>query len=125
MKYGTDEMYRSLLHPAAHLGLRTIKSTPGLISRHGIVPGSYYHDTPGPLARSFKDVALLLDIMAGADQYDNLTFNALGHYPIDGYSANVLTKDTLKGMKIGLPWNPTGQPMQYVTQPPLSFQDER
>lgn len=76
------------------------------MSRHGIVPGSYYHDTPGPLARSFKDVALLLDIMAGADQYDNLTFNTLGHYPADGYSANVLTKDALKGMKIGLPWNP-------------------
>ena len=94
------------MHPAAHLGLRSLKSTPGLMSRHGIVPGSFYHDTPGPLARSVKDVALLLDVMAGADRYDNLTFEALGHYPKNGYTAEVLSKDSLRGMKLGLPWNP-------------------
>ena len=95
-----------MMHPSAHLGLRSIKSTPGLMSRHGIIPGSFYHDTPGPLARSFKDVALLLDVMAGADQYDNLTFSALGQLPTNGYVAHVSSKDELKGMKIGLPWNP-------------------
>ncbi|KAI1080965.1 amidase signature domain-containing protein [Whalleya microplaca] len=100
------ETHGSLVHPASHLGLYTIKSTPGLISRHGIVPGSFYHDTPGPMARSMKDVALLLDIMAGPDQYDKLTWNGLGHYPADGYSAHVTNKESLKGMKLGLPWNP-------------------
>ncbi|KAK0663646.1 putative amidase [Lasiodiplodia hormozganensis] len=100
------ETHGSLMHPSAHLGLRSIKSTPGLMSRHGIIPGSFYHDTPGPLARSFKDVALLLDVMAGADQYDNLTFSALGQLPTNGYVAHVSSKDDLKGMKIGLPWNP-------------------
>ncbi|KAJ4296860.1 hypothetical protein N0V90_006908 [Kalmusia sp. IMI 367209] len=101
-----SETHGSLVHPAGHLGLRTIKSTPGLMSRHGIIPGSFYHDTPGPLARSVKDVALLLDVMAGADQYDNLTFSALGHFPSSGYTAEVTTKDALKGMRLGLPWNP-------------------
>ncbi|KAK6220690.1 hypothetical protein LQW54_001881 [Pestalotiopsis sp. IQ-011] len=43
------ETYGSLVHPAAQLGLYTVKSTPGLLSRHEVVTGSYYHDTPGPL----------------------------------------------------------------------------
>ncbi|KAL4935299.1 amidase signature domain-containing protein [Aspergillus oleicola] len=65
------ETHGSLTHPSAQLGLYTIKSTPGLMSRHGIVTGSYYHDKPGPLARSMKDVAILLDIKTGPDPYDN------------------------------------------------------
>lgn len=97
---------RSLVHPSANLGLYTIKTTPGLISRHGIVPGSFYHDTPGPVARSIKDVAVMLDIMAGPDRLDNLTFDGLGRYPEDGYAAQVVGKDALLGMKLGLPWNP-------------------
>lgn len=94
------------MHPAAQLGLYTIKSTPGLMSRHGIVTGSYWHDTPGPLARSMADVAALLDIMAGPDKHDNLTFEATGKLPSEGYMAQVSTKTDLKGMKLGLPWNP-------------------
>ncbi|KAK6214581.1 hypothetical protein LQW54_004303 [Pestalotiopsis sp. IQ-011] len=70
------------------------------------LPGSFYHDTPGPMARSMKDVAYLLDIVAGADRYDNLTWNALGNIPTDGYAARVSQKDGLRGMKLGLPWNP-------------------
>ncbi|KAH6957759.1 amidase signature domain-containing protein [Ilyonectria sp. MPI-CAGE-AT-0026] len=101
-----SETHGSLVHPAALLGLYTLKSTPGLISRHGIVPGSFYHDTPGPVARSMKDVAILFDIMAGADRFDNSTFDALSYYPKAGYSAEVVGKDALRGMKLGLPWNP-------------------
>ncbi|KAK2044727.1 amidase signature enzyme, partial [Colletotrichum somersetense] len=100
------ETYGSLVHPAAQLGLYTIKSTPGLISRHGVVTGSYYHDTPGPLARSMKDVSIMLDIMAGPDHYDNLTAEAIGHDPAKRYSAEVVGKEALRGMKLGLPWNP-------------------
>lgn len=103
--FGT-ETHGSLVHPSSHLGLYTMKSTPGLLSRHGIVPGSFYHDTPGPMARSMKDVAYLLDIMAGADQHDNLTWNALGHIPGQGYSTHVAQKGDIRGMKLGLPWNP-------------------
>lgn len=94
------------MHPSANLGLYTIKSTPGLISRHGVVPGSFYHDTPGAVARSVKDVAIMLDIIAGPDRYDNLTFHSLGRHPKNGYAAEVVDKDALKGMKLGLPWNP-------------------
>ncbi|KDN68537.1 hypothetical protein CSUB01_12472, partial [Colletotrichum sublineola] len=100
------ETYGSLVHPAAQLGVYTIKSTPGLISRHGVVTGSYYHDTPGPLARSVKDVSIMLDIMVGPDRYDNLTAEAIGHDPAKRYSAEIVGKEALRGMKLGLPWNP-------------------
>lgn len=82
------ETHGSLVHPSAQLGLYTIKPTAGLLSRHGIVTGSYYHDTPGALARSIRDVAVLMDIMSGPDKYDNLTHQAIGHYPEDGYQAH-------------------------------------
>ncbi|KAI1453757.1 amidase signature domain-containing protein [Annulohypoxylon moriforme] len=114
------ETHGSLVHPASHLGLYTLKSTPGLISRHGIVPGSFYHDTPGPMARSMKDVALLLDVMAGADRYDNLTWNALGKYPSGSYAAKVVKQDALKGMKLGIPWNP-----YWSTNPAVNAPDQR
>jgi amidase len=96
----------SLVHPSSQLSLYTVKATPGLMSRHGVVTGSYYHDTPGPLARSIADAALLLDIMAGPDRYDNLTFQAIGHVPEAGYAKEVTGKEALCGMKLGLPWNP-------------------
>jgi amidase len=96
----------SLVHPSGQLGLYTVKATPGLMSRHGIVTGSYYHDTPGPLARSMADAALLLDIMVGSDRYDNLTFQAIGHYAEAGYAQEVVGKEALCGMKLGLPWDP-------------------
>jgi amidase len=76
------------------------------MSRHGIVTGSYYHDTPGPLARSMKDVSILLDIMIGTDRLDNLTMTAVDQHPKSGYRSKVVKKHALKGMKFGLPWDP-------------------
>ncbi|KAK3078979.1 hypothetical protein LTS18_006058, partial [Coniosporium uncinatum] len=101
-----SETHGSLTHPSANLGLYTLKSTPGLMSRHGVVTGSFYHDTPGPLARSMADVAMMLDIMIGVDPYDNLTFEALAHYPKKGYRAELSKECALKGMKLGVPWDP-------------------
>ncbi|RYP52451.1 hypothetical protein DL768_002374 [Monosporascus sp. mg162] len=59
----------------------------------------------GPMARSMMDVALLLDIMAGLEQY-NIMWNGSGHYPQGGYSAQTTNDGSLNGMKLGLPWNP-------------------
>ncbi|KAL3483369.1 amidase signature domain-containing protein [Aspergillus germanicus] len=111
------ETHGSLTHPSGQLGLYTIKSTPGLMSRHGVVTGSYYHDTPGPLARSMRDVAILLDIMVGADQYDNLTFQTIGHYPENGYAAEVVGKDALRGLKLGFLWDPFWSTNAQINSP--------
>jgi Asp-tRNA(Asn)/Glu-tRNA(Gln) amidotransferase A subunit family amidase len=50
------------------------------------------------------DVAIMLDIMIGADPLDNLTLEAVPYYPKEGYLAEVVGKDSLKGMKLGMPW---------------------
>lgn len=76
------------------------------MSRNGVVTGSYWHDTPGPLTRTIKDTAIMLDIMVGPDRHDNLTFESIGHAPEKGYEAEVVDKSGLKGMKLGLPWFP-------------------
>lgn len=53
-----------------------------------------------------SDVSVMLDIIAGADRYDNLTFDGLGTYPEAGYASQIVGRSALNGMKIGLLWNP-------------------
>lgn len=75
----TEAPNRFLVHPSAQLGLCIIKFTLGLMSHHGIVTGSYWHDTPGPLARFMKGVSILLEIIVRTDRYDHLKLEAVGH----------------------------------------------
>lgn len=53
-----------------------------------------------------RDVAYLLDAMYGPDQHDNYTLAQLGRTPPEGYTAYLTTKTSLKGMRLGIPWNP-------------------
>ncbi len=59
--------------PAAFCGLTGLKVTVGRISTYGIVPLSSTLDTPGPLARTVEDTALLYEAIAGPDPLDPLT----------------------------------------------------
>jgi aspartyl-tRNA(Asn)/glutamyl-tRNA(Gln) amidotransferase subunit A len=59
--------------PAGLCGLVGLKTTRGLLSRHGLVTLCPSHDTVGPLTRTVRDAALLLDVMAGADPLDEET----------------------------------------------------
>lgn len=60
----------SIRVPAACVGITGIKPTYGLVSRAGAMPLSHSLDHVGPLARSARDLALLLEIIAGADPRD-------------------------------------------------------
>src|SRR5881397_2293764 len=55
----------SVVCPSSANGLAGMKPTLGLISRSGIVPISHSQDTSGPMARTVRDVAILLGAMAG------------------------------------------------------------
>src|SRR5690242_14122712 len=57
----------SLLSPANQNGLVTVKPTVGLISRAGILPISHSQDTAGPLTRTVRDSAILLNVLAARD----------------------------------------------------------
>jgi amidase len=63
----------SVVCPASANGLAGLKPTVGLASRSGIVPISHSQDTAGPMARTVRDVAILLGAMAGADREDPAT----------------------------------------------------
>jgi amidase len=57
----------SIICPAALNGVVGLKPTVGLLSRTGIVPATYKTDTPGPMTRTVREAALLLNAMTGSD----------------------------------------------------------
>ncbi|WP_427912941.1 amidase [Ramlibacter sp. MMS24-I3-19] len=59
--------------PASWCGITGLKTTIGRVSTHGVMPLSPTLDTPGPMARSVEDAALLYTVMQGADPLDPLT----------------------------------------------------
>src|SRR5437899_3864605 len=63
----------SLLSPATQNGVVTVKPTVGLISRAGIIPIAHSQDTAGPLTRTVRDAAILLNVLAVADPQDDAT----------------------------------------------------
>jgi len=92
----------SLLNPATQNGLVTVKPTVGLISRSGILPISHSQDTAGPLTRTVRDAAILLNVLAARDPKDPATRR---HQRPADYTDS-LDADGLKGARIGVPSNP-------------------
>ena len=66
----------SVTCPASVNGTVGLKPTVGLLSRSGIIPISHTQDTAGPMARTVKDAAILLGILAGDDKEDEKTISA-------------------------------------------------
>ncbi len=92
----------SLLNPASQNGLVTVKPTVGLISRAGILPISHSQDTAGPMTRTVRDAAMLLNVLAAKDPLDPATQRQ--RRPAD-YTAD-LADDSMKGARIGVPSDP-------------------
>ncbi len=61
----------SVVCPSSANGIVGIKPTLGLISRSGIIPIAHSQDTAGPMARTVRDAAILLNALAGADPRDS------------------------------------------------------
>jgi Asp-tRNA(Asn)/Glu-tRNA(Gln) amidotransferase A subunit family amidase len=70
----------SIRIPAAHNNLVGLRGTQGLMSRRGIFPLSSTQDIGGPLAKSVRDLAIMLDQMVGYDAGDAQTSESFGHY---------------------------------------------
>lgn len=89
----------SITCPASVNGIVGFKPTVGLVSRTRVIPISHSQDTPGPMARSVADAALLLNAIAGGDRDDAATAGAAAH--ITDFAAG-LDKASLKGLRIGV-----------------------
>jgi amidase len=99
----------SLLSPATQNGLVTVKPTVGLVSRAGILPIAHSQDTAGPLTRTVRDAAILLNVLAAPDPRDPAT---LAQQRPDDYT-HFLDPDGLSGARIGVPGDP-GDPANDV-----------
>ncbi|HEX6605727.1 MAG TPA: Asp-tRNA(Asn)/Glu-tRNA(Gln) amidotransferase subunit GatA [Chloroflexia bacterium] len=87
----------SIRQPAALCGVVGVKPTYGRVSRSGVVAFASSLDQIGPFARTARDAALVLGVIAGQDPLDATT----GTEPVDDY-AGALTAD-LRGLRVGVP----------------------
>jgi aspartyl-tRNA(Asn)/glutamyl-tRNA(Gln) amidotransferase subunit A len=75
--------------PAAWCGIVGLKVTVGRISTHGVLPLSSTLDTPGPLARSVEDAALVYRVLNGPDPHDPATLAWAPDDPLPGLRRGV------------------------------------
>lgn len=86
----------SIRVPAALCGIVGVKATYGLVSRAGVIPLSYNMDAAGPMTRTARDAALMLQAIAGPDPDDALT----APHPVPDYTAHI--DDGVRGLTIGV-----------------------
>jgi aspartyl-tRNA(Asn)/glutamyl-tRNA(Gln) amidotransferase subunit A len=92
-----SETAGSIRQPASWCGVIGFKPTYGRVSRYGVVAMESSLDSPGPLAKTVSDAAIMLGVIAGHDQLDATTPNIA----VPDYYNNLNTN--IKGKKIGLP----------------------
>jgi amidase len=90
----------SVVCPSSANGIVGIKPTLGMISRAGIVPIAHSQDTAGPMARTVRDAAILLNALAGADTRDTATAASAGKIEAD--YTRFLDPNGLRGARIGV-----------------------
>ena len=61
----------SIRGPSAFCGLVGLRPTYGRVTRHGVIPMSWSHDTVGPMTRTVEDCAIMLGAIAGRDERDS------------------------------------------------------
>ena len=86
----------SIRIPASLCGVVGLKPTYGRVSLRGAIPLAWSLDHAGPMARSVRDVALLLQIIAGYDPRDP----ASADVPVDDYRAEI--ESGVRGLRIGV-----------------------
>jgi amidase len=104
----------SILSPSNQNMLVGIKPTVGRVSRYGVIPIAAEQDTPGPMARSVADAAIMLGAMEGATPDPNDPATGACTPPPQRDYTRFLRRDGLKGARVGIPrafyYDPAGTP---------------
>jgi aspartyl-tRNA(Asn)/glutamyl-tRNA(Gln) amidotransferase subunit A len=87
----------SIRQPASFCGIVGVTPTYGRVSRYGLTAFASSLDHIGPFARSVKDAATLLEVMAGRDPLDSTSASA----PVPNYAAQL--DGNVRGLKVGVP----------------------
>ncbi|MEO8700422.1 MAG: Asp-tRNA(Asn)/Glu-tRNA(Gln) amidotransferase subunit GatA [Kofleriaceae bacterium] len=87
----------SIRQPAAFSGVVGLKPTYGRVSRWGVIAFASSLDQVGPIARTVRDAALVLQVIAGHDPKDATSLDL----PVPSYTAQL--DAGVKGLKVGLP----------------------
>ncbi len=87
----------SIRQPAHFSGIFGLKPTYGRVSRYGIIAFASSLDQAGPMSRTVKDSALLLESIAGKDGFDSTS----AHQEVPQWSSTM--DQGVRGLKIGLP----------------------
>jgi len=96
-----QEGFASIRRPSAWNSLVGMRPTASLVSRTGVYAGwPSINGSLGPMARTVKDMATLLDLMVGYDPEDPLTASGVGN--VSGSFTKFLDKNGLKGARIGI-----------------------
>ena len=93
----------SILSPSNQNMLVGIKPTVGRISRHGVIPITADQDTPGPMARTVADAAIVLGAMEGVQPDPNDSATTKCPPPPGRDYTRFLDAAALKGARIGIP----------------------
>jgi aspartyl-tRNA(Asn)/glutamyl-tRNA(Gln) amidotransferase subunit A len=89
----------SIRLPASACGVTGIKPTQTRVSRYGAMPLSFTHDNVGPLARTARDCARVLWVIAGHDPLDPTS----SQEPVPTYE--LALDGDIRGLRVGLPSN--------------------
>lgn len=89
----------SVRMPANFCGVVGLRPTYGRVSRFGVISYASSFDQVGPLARTVKDTAQLLEVLAGVDSLDATTSNQ----PVGKYTEACLDSRDISGLTIGVP----------------------
>jgi Asp-tRNA(Asn)/Glu-tRNA(Gln) amidotransferase A subunit family amidase len=103
---------QSIRSPASANSLVGVRPTRGLVSRAGVIPASLTQDEIGPITRTVKDAARLLDVMVGFDPQDPITAFGVGKAPASYVTA--LNAKALKGARIGVMGNLYGKQERHA-----------
>lgn len=93
----------SIRNPSAWCNISGLKVTYGRVSRYGSIAYASSFDTVGPMAKTVEDLSIILEIIAGQDQYDATS----SPQTVDQYSQNL--NKPLTGLKVGIPTQFYGQ----------------